>query len=148
MLEAAAPLSRVKHSTTEPLLSLKMKCYSKTLIDCPKVQTNRADPDQTSSEEAVWSGSFLSATLTNILWIPALITNSSNSKFQFQALITNILFENREKCMKFTTFSKINSSYLPLQIFDKSLWKLYEYCLWFQWLWRFFPGKSHPICWF
>ena len=54
----------------------------------------------------------------------------------------------REKCLKFTTFSKISSSYLPLQIFDKSLWKLYEYYLWFLWLWLFFPGKSHPICWF
>ena len=30
---------------------------------------NRADPDQTASEEAVWSGSSLFAILTSILWI-------------------------------------------------------------------------------
>ena len=30
--------------------------------------TNRADPDQTASEEAVWSGSSLFAILTSNLW--------------------------------------------------------------------------------
>ena len=45
----------------------------RTLFACPK--TNRADPDQTASEEAVWSGSSLFAILTSILWISALITN-------------------------------------------------------------------------
>ena len=36
---------------------------------------NRTDPDQTASEEAVWSGSSLFAILTSILWIAALITS-------------------------------------------------------------------------
>ena len=44
--------------------------------------TNSADPDQTASEEAVWSGSSLFAILTPTLLIPA--------------LKTNILFENRK----------------------------------------------------
>ena len=38
-----APQSRVKHSTTEPLCSLKMLVR----------KANRGDPDQTASEEAV-----------------------------------------------------------------------------------------------
>ena len=38
---------------------------------------NSADPDQTASEEAFWSGSSLFAILTNILLIAALITNIS-----------------------------------------------------------------------
>ena len=42
-LEPAAPQSRVKHSTTEPLCSLKM------LVRI----ANRGDPDRTASEEAV-----------------------------------------------------------------------------------------------
>ena len=41
-----------------------------------------ADPDQTASEEAVWSGSSMFAILTSILWIPA--------------PITHIFFENRQ----------------------------------------------------
>ena len=46
-----------------------------------KALTNRRDPDQTASEEAVLSGSSLFAILKNIL--------------QIQALIINILFANR-----------------------------------------------------
>ena len=42
-----------------------------------------ADPDQTASDEAVWSGSFLFAILTSILWI--------------LALKTYILFQNRKR---------------------------------------------------
>ena len=37
--------------------------------------TNRADPDQTASEEAVWSGSSLFAILTSIFWIPVQVTH-------------------------------------------------------------------------
>ena len=44
---------------------------------------NSADPDQTASEEAVWSWSYLFAILTSILWI--------------SALKTNILFEKRKR---------------------------------------------------
>ena len=40
-----------------------------------KAKTNRADPDKTASDEAVWSGSSLLAILTSILQIPALKTN-------------------------------------------------------------------------
>ena len=55
----------------------------------PQEKKNSANPDQTASEEAHWSGSSLFAFLTNILWIPS--------------LITNIRFENekREKYSKF-----------------------------------------------
>ena len=38
-------------------------------------KTNSADPDQTASSEAVWSGPSLFAILSSFLWIPALITN-------------------------------------------------------------------------
>ena len=38
----------------------------------------KKDPDQTASEEAVWSGSSLFAFLTSILWITALKTNQKN----------------------------------------------------------------------
>ena len=48
-----------------------------------RIETNSADPNQTASEEAVWSGSSLFVFLTSILWIPAL-------KFID-------LFENRER---------------------------------------------------
>ena len=48
-----------------------------------KALADMADPDQTASEEAVWSGSSLFAILTSMLFIPALITNN--------------LFENRKR---------------------------------------------------
>ena len=50
---------------------------------------NSVDPDQTASNEAVWSGASLFAILTSILWIPA--------------LTTNILFQIRtiEECSEF-----------------------------------------------
>ena len=39
-----------------------------TLVACQKMAlTNNDNPDQTASEEAVWSGSSLFATLTSIL---------------------------------------------------------------------------------
>ena len=38
-------------------------------------KTNQADPDQTASEEAVWSTSSLFTILTSNMWIPALKTN-------------------------------------------------------------------------
>ena len=41
------------------------------------------DPDQTASDEAVWSGSSMFAILTSILWVPS--------------LKTNILFQNRKR---------------------------------------------------
>ena len=53
---------------------LSWKCTSSKILNI-SAQTNSADPDQTASEEAVWSGSSLFAFLTNILWIPALITH-------------------------------------------------------------------------
>ena len=52
-------------------------------LACQKAKTNIADPDQTASEEAVWSGSSLFAIQTSILWLPA--------------LETIILFENRKR---------------------------------------------------
>ena len=55
----------------------------RTLVAYLKGLTNKADPDQTASEEAVWSGSSLFAILTSILWIPV--------------QITNILFEKRKR---------------------------------------------------
>ena len=63
-----------------------------TLVAAKKVYTNSADPDQTASEEADWSGSSLFAILTSILWIPA--------------MKTYILFENRKRrVQKFRTFT-------------------------------------------
>ena len=53
-----------------------------------KALTNSGDPNQTASEEAVWSGSSLIAILTSILWIPAL-------KTQY------FIWEQKNKCLKF-----------------------------------------------
>ena len=63
-----------------------------TLMSFKKAKTNKEDPDQTASEETVWSGSSLFATLTSILW--------------FLALITKILLENRKRSdQNFRTFT-------------------------------------------
>ena len=53
-------------------LGYYVKCSKISNISC---LPNSADPDQTASEEAVWSESSLFAILTSILWIPALKTN-------------------------------------------------------------------------
>ena len=53
------------------------------LVACKKDQTKSADPDQTASIEAVWSGSYLFDILTRIVQIPA--------------LIANFLFENKKR---------------------------------------------------
>ena len=45
------------------------------LVVFQQTKTNSTDPDQTASEEAVWSGSSLFAILTSILWIQIPITN-------------------------------------------------------------------------
>ena len=63
------------------------QCRHDEYSKCSKILNttkNRADPDQTASEEeAVWSGSPLFAILTSILRIPA--------------LKTKILFENKKR---------------------------------------------------
>ena len=48
-----------------------------------KAQTNSTDPNQTASEETVWSGSSLFGIQTSLLWLPA--------------LETNILFKNKNR---------------------------------------------------
>ena len=48
-----------------------------------KAEKKSADPDQTASEEAVWSRYSLSPILTSVLWIPD--------------LKTNLLLENRKR---------------------------------------------------
>ena len=52
-------------------------------MSAKKAETNRSNPDQTASEEAVWLVSSLFAILTSYLWIPA--------------MINYVLFENRNK---------------------------------------------------
>ena len=54
------------------------------------------DKQGTTREEAVWSGSFLFAILTSILWIPA--------------LKTNYLFENRRRKL----FQILDCQILPI----------------------------------
>ena len=80
---------------SNPTISLKCfrlvyytyrKCFkilNTTELPSNMAQKNRADPDQTASEEAVWSRSALFAFLTILLWI--------------SSLITNIIFENRKR---------------------------------------------------
>ena len=47
-----------------------------TLVPTKKAKTNIANPDQTASEEAVWSGFAMFAILTSILRIPAMNSNN------------------------------------------------------------------------
>ena len=67
------------------LTDIYSKCSKILNAGClpTKAKTDSADPDQTASEEAVWSGSSLFAILTSFLRIPA--------------LKTNILFENNRR---------------------------------------------------
>ena len=72
-------------------------------------------PDQTASEEAVWSGSSLFAILADILW--------------FKAQITNILWEQKEKSVwNFVTKVKTNMAKqsdqgLPGLLYWQAFWE-------------------------
>ena len=64
------------------IYSICSKISNATVVGYKKVLTNRVIPDQTASEEAVWSGSSLLDILACILLF---------------ALITNILFKSRKR---------------------------------------------------
>ena len=77
-LEPATPLSRVKHSTTRFYCTAQDlgHAISKLSNKIPNTMSqDRADPDQTASEEAVRSEFSLFAIMTIILLIPALTDN-------------------------------------------------------------------------
>ena len=107
-------------------------CYRRcskiwTIVACQKDQ-DRAAPDLSTSEEAVWSGSSLFDFRPSMLWIPA--------------LITNILFENTD-VREFRTFIvghlKIGRSVFPAKKdLDKQVRPRSD-CFWRSSLIRVFP---------
>ena len=81
-LKPTTPPSLVKHSTTEPSPSSMQGKWGHYIVKWGTVNVVKFrrlvawQKVQTHSLETVWSESSRFAILTNILWIPALITNS------------------------------------------------------------------------